>query len=211
MKLSESVRRLEDTIESLRKDNKDLRDKLKHQEPQQKEFMITYKWQVTELPTEWNKEWDMYTISYKDRMTGKIITDKWLRYKNEWRNPNDVARMVADERDEIIDHQKRDIVKLRKEIDRCKKLNDTLINNARSDDEKYKKLEKELWARLKQVEDLQSSYKTLQEENKKLKSKLEQTVDEYDEDYKTFHRDDDKHFDENFRKIFGDFLWRDPF
>lgn len=98
------------------------------------------------------------------------------------------------------------MVKLRKEIDRCKKLNDTLINNARSDDEKYKKLEKELWARLKQVEDLQSSYKTLQEENKKLKSKLEQMTDEYDEDYKTFHRDDDKHFDDNFRKIFWEFL-----
>lgn len=86
VRISEQVRRLEDTIESLRRDNKELRDKLKNQEPQQKEFMITYKWQVTELPTEWNKEWDMYTISYKDRMTGKIITDKdveikdWERY-----------------------------------------------------------------------------------------------------------------------------------
>lgn len=68
-----------------------------------------------------------------------------------------------------------------------------------------------MWARLKQVEDLQSSYKVLQEENKKLKSKLEQTVDEYDEDYKTYHRDDDKCFDDNFRKIFWDFLWPDPF
>ena len=142
IKLSESVRRLEDTIESLRAENKRLRD--------------------------------------------------------NWNTP--------DVRDEIIDHQKRDIEKLRKEIDRCKKLNDTLINNARSDDEKYKKLEKELWARVKKVEDLQSSYKVLQEENKKLKSKLKQTVDEYDEYYKTFHRDDDKNFDENFRKIFGDFL-----
>lgn len=72
-------------------------------------------------------------------------------------------------------------------------------------------LSRELKARVKQVEDLQSSYKTLQKENEKLKSKLEQTVDEYDEEYKTFHRDDDKHFDENFRKIFWDFLWRDPF
>ncbi len=61
-------------------------------------------------------------------------------------------------------------------------------------------------ARLKQVEDLQSSYKTLQEENERLKSKLEQTVDEYDKDYQTFHRDDYVHFDDNFRKIFGDFL-----
>lgn len=64
-------------------------------------------------------------------------------------------------------------------------------------------LERELKARVEQVEDLQSSYKTLQKENKMLKSKLEQTVDEYDEDYQTFHRDD---FDENFRKIFWDFL-----
>ena len=37
MKLSESVRRLEDTIESLRAENKKLR------EGKQKEFMITYK------------------------------------------------------------------------------------------------------------------------------------------------------------------------
>ena len=97
MKLSESVRRLEDTIESLRAENKRLRD--------------------------------------------------------NWNTP--------DVRDEIIDHQKRDI----------------------------EKLKKELWARLKQVEDLQSSYKTLQEENEKLKSKLKQTVDEYDEDYQSFNDD----------------------
>jgi peptidoglycan hydrolase CwlO-like protein len=68
-----------------------------------------------------------------------------------------------------------------------------------------------LWARLKQVEDLQSSYKTLQEENEKLKSKLKQTVDEYDEDYKTYHRDDDKCFDDNFRNLCRDLLWHDPF
>lgn len=179
IKLSEQVRRLEDSIDSLREENKKLRG------GEQKEFMITYKWGVTELPTKWNKEWDMYTISYKDRMTGKIITDKWVRYKNKWRNPVDVERMISDERDEIIDHQKRDIVELRKEID---------------------KLKEELWARVKQVEDLQSSYKVLQEENKKLKSKLEQTVDEYDEDYQTFNRDDYARFDDNFRKIFWDFL-----
>lgn len=95
LKLSESVRRLEDTIESLRAENKRLRD--------------------------------------------------------NWNTP--------DVRDEIIDHQNQEIAKLKKE----------------------------LWARVKQVEDLQSSYKVLQEENKKLKSKLEQTVDEYDEDYQTFH------------------------
>lgn len=43
IRLSEQVRRLEDTITSLRRDNKELRDKLKNQEPPQKEFMITYK------------------------------------------------------------------------------------------------------------------------------------------------------------------------
>lgn len=180
IKASEMVRRLEDSIDSLREENKKLRG------GEQKEFMITYKWQTTELPTEWNKEWDMYTISYKDRMTGKIITDKWVRYKNKWRNPVDVERMISDERDEIIDHQKRDIVELRKEKD---------------------KLKEELWARVKQVEDLQSSYKVLQEENKKLKSKLEQTVDEYDEDYQTFHKikyDDinyDKRLKQHMREI----------
>lgn len=119
IKLSDQVRRLEDTIESLRAENKRLRD--------------------------------------------------------NWNTP--------DVRDEIIDHQKRDI----------------------------EKLKKELLARVKQVEDLQSSYKTLQKDNERLKSKLEQTVDEYDEDYQTFHRDDYVRFDENFRKIFWDFLWRDPF
>lgn len=80
IKLSEQVRRLEDTIENLRAENKRLRD--------------------------------------------------------NWNTP--------DVRDEIIDHQKRDI----------------------------EKLKKELWARVKQVEDLQSSYKTLQKENERLKSKL---------------------------------------
>lgn len=146
----------------------------------------------------------MYTISYKDRMTGKIITDKWIRYKNKWRNSIDVEHMISYERDEIIDHQKREISKLKTELS----------------------------ARLKQVEDLQSSYKTLQEENKKLKSKLEQTVDEYDEDYQTFHNnckctkkcgEEELHpygrsiadyidiNDERFKKIFRDFLGDDLF
>lgn len=205
IKASEMVRRLEDTIESLRAENKKLR------EGKQKDFMITYKWQVTELPTEWNKEWDMYIISYKDRMTDKIITDKWVRYKNEWRNPNEVARMVEDERDEIIDHQKWEISKLKEQIKKLTELNEQLTNTSDNGTKLIWQLKSELLARVKQVEDLQSSHKTLQDENKRLKSKLEQTVDEYDEDYKTFHRDDDKCFDENFRKIFWDFLWRDPF
>ena len=204
-KLSEQVRRLEDSIESLRAENKKLR------EPQQKEFMITYKWQTTELPTEWNKEWDMYTISYKDRMTGKIITDKWVRYKNKWSDPIDVAHMVEDERDEIVDHQKWEISKLKEEVKKLTELNEQLTSTSDDGTKLIWQLKSELLARVKQVEDLQSSYKTLQEENKKLKSKLEQTVDEYDDDYQTFHRDDNVRFDDNFRKIFWEFLWRDPF
>ena len=180
-------------------------------EGKQKEFMITYKWQVTELPTEWNKEWDMYTISYKDRMTDEIITDKWVRYKNKWSNPNEVARIIADERDEIIDHQKWEISKLKEEVKKLTELNEQLTNTSNDGTKLIWQLKSELWARLKQVEDLQSSYKTLQKENERLKSKLEQTSDEYDEDYQTFHRDEDKCFDENFRKIFWEFLWRDHF
>lgn len=208
IKASEIVRRLEDTIESLRLENKKLRER-GHKEPR-----LNYKWNINsfnDLPREWNEEWDFYTYKIYDKLLDERCVWKYVRYKSKWIDLDRVIESEADERDEIIDHQKWEIAKLKKEIDRCKKLNDTLINNARADDEKYKKLEKELWARLKQVEDLQSSYKTLQKENERLKSKLEQTVDEYDEDYKTFHRDDDKCFDENFRKIFWDFLWRDPF
>ena len=116
-----------------------------------------------------------------------------------------------DERDEIIDHQKWEISKLKEQIKKLTELNEQLTNTSNDGTKLIWQLKSELLARVKQVEDLQSSYKTLQDENKKLKSKLKQTVDEYDEDYKTFHRDDDKNFDENFRKIFGDFLWRDPF
>jgi len=82
MKLSESVRRLEDTIDSLRAENKKLRAERSDYE--------------------------------------------------------------VDEKDEIIDHQKWDMIELKKEINRCKKLNDTLINNAKNDYEKYQKLEREL-------------------------------------------------------------------
>ena len=80
-KLSEQVRRLEDSIDSLREENKRLRD--------------------------------------------------------NWNTP--------DVRDEIINHQKWDI----------------------------EKLKKELLARVKQVEDLQSSYKTLQKENERLKEQVQ--------------------------------------
>lgn len=81
---------------------------------------------------------------------------------------------TVDIRDGVIDHQNQEIAKLKEE----------------------------LWARVKQVEDLQSSYKTLQEENKRLKSKLEQTVDEYDEDYQTFHKikDDDINYDKRLKQ-----------
>lgn len=147
IKVSEMVRRLEDSIDSLREENKRLRD--------------------------------------------------------NWNTP--------DVRDEIIDHQKWDISKLKEQIKKLTELNEQLTNTSDDGTKLIWQLKSELLARVKQVEDLQSSYKTLQEENKKLKSKLEQTVEEYDKDYQTFHRDDDKCFDENFRKIFWDFLWRDPF
>lgn len=211
IKLSEQVRRLEDSIESLRAENKKLKAKV-HESEVIKKPMLKYKWTYTIedwLPTSGNKDWDLWICDYT--YYWQDIHSECVRYKDRWVSPIEYENLfktnpLPDERDEIIDHQKWDIVKLRKEIDRCKKLNDTLINNARSDEEKYKKLEKELWARLKQVEDLQGSYKTLQKENERLKSKLEQTVDEYDEDYKTFHKDDFVRFDENFKKIFWDFL-----
>lgn len=109
---------------------------------------------------------------------------------------------TADIRDEVIEHQKWEISKLKTELS----------------------------ARVKQVEDLQSSYKTLQKENERLNSKLEQTVDEYDEDYQTFHNN--RKYTENrgekelhpygrsiadyieaddLREIFKKFLWHDPF
>ena len=180
IKLSEQIRRLEDSIESLRAENKKLRES-GHKEPQ-----LRYKWNINsfkDLPSEWNEEWDFYTYRIYDKLLDERCTWKYVWYKNKWVDLHRVIESEADERDEIIDHQKWEISKLKEE----------------------------LWARVKQVEDLQSSYKTLQKENERLKSKLKQTSDEYDEDYKTFHRDEDKCFDENFRKIFWEFLWRDPF
>lgn len=103
---------------------------------------------------------------------------------------------TVDIRDEVIDHQNQEIAKLKKE----------------------------LWARVEQVENLHDTLKKitkenleLQDENKRLKSKLEQTVDEYDEEYQTFHnnckcngkcrrRDEDKFYNDNFRRMFRDFL-----
>ena len=208
IRLSEQVRRLEDTIESLRRDNKKLRDKLKTQESQQKEFMITYKWEVTELPTEWNKEWDMYTILYKDRMTGEIIIDKWIRYKNKWRNPIDVEHMISDERDEIIDHQNHEIAKLKKQIKKLTELNEQLTNTSNDGTKLIWQLKSELLARVKQVEDLQDTLKKITKENERLKSKLEQTVDEYDEEYKTFHKikDDDINYDKRLKQHMRDII-----
>lgn len=105
IKLSEQVRRLEDTIESLRRDNKELRSKV-----------------------------------------GIVQRKHW----------------IAD--GTIQDLEKR-----------------------------VTELSRELKARVDQVENLQDTLKKitkenleLQEKNKKLKSKLDQTVDEYDEDYQTF-------------------------
>lgn len=142
IKLSEQVRRLEDTIESLRAENKKLRAE-----------------------------------------------------KSDYE---------TDEKDEVIDHLQHDLQSYKDELATYQKKTKLLV-------EHNDKLTTELSARLRQVEDLQSSYKTLQKENERLKSKLEQTVDEYDEDYKTFHKDDFVRFDENFRKIFWDFLHDDMF
>lgn len=161
-RLSEQVRRLEDTIESLIAENKKLR------EPQQLP-QISYKWKVTERPEEW-EEGDLYYVELSDWTICEVI-----RYNGEL-IPFSIVREMYDK------------------------------NNY------TKKLETELKARVEQVENLQDTLKKitkenleLQDKNKRLKSKLEQTVDEYDEDYKTYHRDEDK-FDDNFRKIFRDFL-----
>ena len=118
---------------------------------------------------------------------------------------------TVDIRDEVIDHQNNEIAKLKKQIKKLTELNEQLTNTSNDGTKLIWQLKSELLARVKQVEDLQSSYKTVQKENERLKSKLEQTVDEYDEDYQTYHRDDNVRFDDNFRKIFWDFLWRDNF
>ena len=138
----------------------------------------------------------------EDSIESLRLENKKLR---DWIEPS------FDERDDIIDHQKWEISKLKEQIKKLTELNEQLTNTSNDGTKLIWQLKSELLARVEQVENLQSSYKTLQKENEKLKSKLEQTVDEYDEDYKTFHRDDFVHFDENFRKIFWDFLWRDPF
>ena len=94
-----------------------------------------------------------------------------------------------DERDEIIDHQKWEISKLKEQIKKLTELNEQLTNTSNDGTKLIWQLKSELLARVKQVEDLQSSYKTVQKENERLKSKLKQTVDEYDEDYQTFTDD----------------------
>lgn len=198
LKLSEQVRRLEDTIESLKRDNKELRDKLKKQEPR-----LNYKWNINsfyDLPSEWNEEWDFYTYKIYDKVLDERCVWKYVRYKNKWIDLDRVIESEADDKDEVIDRLQHDLQSYKDELATYQKKTKLLV-------EHNDKLTTELSARLKQVEDLQSSFKVLQEENKRLKSKLEQTVDEYDEDYQTFHRDEDKCFDENFRKIFWEFLW----
>ena len=201
IKLSEQIRRLEDSIENLRAENKKLRDG--------KTPLLNYKWfiiSLQDLPSKWNEEWDFYTYKIYDTIIDKTYIWKMVWYKNDWVDLSRIIRMEADDRDEIIDHQKWEISKLKEQIKKLTELNEQLTNTSDDGTKLIWQLKSELLARVKQVEDLQSSYKVLQEENEKLKSKLEQTVDEYDEDYQTFNRDDYARFDDNFRKIFWDFL-----
>lgn len=131
LKLSEQVRRLEDSIESLRAENKKLR------EGEHKELRLNYKWNINsfnDLPSEWNEEWDFYMYKIYDKLLDERCIWKYVWYKNKWVDLDRVIESETDERDEIIDHQKWEISKLKTELS----------------------------ARLKQVEDLQSSFNMLQ-------------------------------------------------
>ena len=79
---------------------------------------------------------------------------------------------TVDIRDEVIDHQKWEISKLKEQIKKLTELNEQLTNTSDDSTKLIWQLKSELLARVKQVEDLQSSYKTLQKENERLKSKL---------------------------------------
>lgn len=144
-------------IQDEREENKKLRDS--------KTPRLNYKWFMTslkDLPSEWNEEWDVYTYKIYDPIIDQTRIGKMVWYKNDWVDLSRIIRMEADERDEIINNQKQEISKLKKELQE----------------------------RLKQVEDLQSSYKTLQkdiidleDDKKRLISKLDQMTEEYDEEY----------------------------
>ncbi len=84
--------------------------------------------------------------------------------------------LSSDERDEIIDHQKWEIAKLKEE----------------------------LWARVGQVENLQDTLKKITKENLELQEKLNKGC--CNKKCKKDIRDDDIRLDDNFRKIFWDFF-----
>lgn len=72
-----------------------------------------------------------------------------------------------------------------------------------------KKLETELKARVEQVENLQDTLKKITKENLELQEKLNKGC--RNKTCKKTTRDNDKHFDDNFRRICKDLLWHDPF
>lgn len=191
LKLSEQVRRLEDTIESLRRDNQELRDKLKTQEPPK----FAFKWTVKELPKKW-EDGDLYFIEYSDWTRAEVV---WYNWKLEplW----EIKDMYA--KSEYTKKLEEKNKSLKKENQDLRSKVGAVAEETIQDLQKtIAELSRELEARVGQVENLQSSYKTLQKENERLKSKLEQTVDEYDEDYQTFHKikDDDINYDKRLKQ-----------
>lgn len=159
IKLSEQVRRLEDSIESLRADNKKLREL--QQLPQ-----ISYKWKVTERPEEW-EEGDLYYVELSDWTIYEVI-----RYNGEFIPFSRVREMY--------------------------------------DKNGYtKKLETELQERVKQVENLQDTLKKITKENLELQEKLNKGC--CNKRCKKTTRDEDEFYNDNFRRIFRDFLHDDIF
>ena len=155
-RLSEQVKRLEDTIESLRAENKMLR------EGSNKEPRLNYKWNINsyvDLPSEWNEEWDFYTYKIYDQLLDERCTWKWIWHNSRWIDLDRVVETEADERDEIIDHQKREISKLKEENKKLAKLNEQLTDTSDDGTKLIWQLKSELLAIVKQVEDLQSSYR----------------------------------------------------
>lgn len=127
IKLSEQVRRLEDTIESLRAENKKLR------EPQQLP-QISYKWKVTERPEEW-EEGDLYYVELSDWTICKVI-----RYNGEL-IPFDRVKEMYDKNN----YTKKLETELKARMEQVENLQDTL--------KKITKENLELQDRLKKRED----------------------------------------------------------
>jgi len=70
-------------------------------------------------------------------------------------------------------------------------------------------LSRELKVRVEQVENLQDTLKKITKENLELQEKLNKGC--RNKTCKKITWDDDKFFDDNFRKMFKKFLWNDPF